>query len=289
MKSSLLSKWFPGRWDNFRTGCRFFWNARLRGIKVDSPPIFVVGCGHSGTSIVLAILGAHSRIFAVPYESGIALKDDPVRFVSESQKFDRWAVTEGKHRWAEKTPRHIHHLDSILQWCPQARVLLVLRDGRDVAWSIRERTGDLEQGINRWIKDNRAGEKYWQHPQVHVFRYEHLVRDFEGTTRGVLEFLGEDYEEGMKGYYRVPKRWYAEELTQPESRLGDNNHLRYRNWQINQPFFDGTGRWKLLSAEELGRVFALAGGMLSEYGYVDESGNGEELAGGEADRQDPGV
>lgn len=246
---------------------KYFWNHRVRRIKIDSPPGFVVGCGYSGTSVTLAIVGTHSRIYAVPYESGIALQDNPEKFQEAVLSFERMAILDGKHRWIEKTPRHILHISQILKWRPDARILLILRDGRDVAWSIREQMGNVEDGIKRWVHDNLAARDYWQHPQVHVFRYEDLISDFESTVGGILEFLDEEYEEGMRNFHLIPRKWYAEEIYQPESRFGDN-HKAFRNWQINQPLFDGRGRWKMLSESELSLVNDLGGDLLSELGYV---------------------
>lgn len=39
----------------------------------------------------------------------------------------------------EKTPRHINYLDLIFRLDPAARVVLVVRDGRDVAASLKDR------------------------------------------------------------------------------------------------------------------------------------------------------
>src|SRR4051794_13051296 len=77
-----------------------------RGMDL-KPPIFIVGCGHSGTSLVLAILGAHSKIYAVPYESKFGFKSDEAAKALFAE-FDAKTVSAGKQRWVEKTPRHVH-------------------------------------------------------------------------------------------------------------------------------------------------------------------------------------
>ena len=41
----------------------------------------------------------------------------------------------------------------------------------------------------------------------------------------------------------------------------------YRNWQINQPLFDGRGKWRQMTEEEKRLVKAKAYGMLAELGY----------------------
>ena len=248
---------------------RYFWNKWVLHIVIDRPPVFIVGCGHSGTSILRTMLGAHSRIYAVPFESEIAMQDDPQRFHTTIGAFDRLAVAAGKHRWIEKTPSHIHHVGRILKWCPGAKILLIIRDGRDVACSIQARSGNLEQGIKRWVNDNLAGKEYWEHPNVHVIKYEALISDFEFTIKDVLNFLGEGYEEGMKDYYKTPKKWLARKVVDLPTPLGRNHH-KYRDWQIHQPLFDGRGRWKKMSDRELSLVNSIAGGMLVELGYLKE-------------------
>ena len=180
------------------------------------------------------------------------------------------AVSDGKHRWIEKTPRHIRCIDRIMKWCPEAKIIIILRDGRDVACSIQGRTGSLEKGVTKWIQANQMGEHYWDHANVYVLKYEDIITDFKKTITGVLNFLGEDYEEGIKDYHKQERKWYSDIITKPVSIRGEDNHRQYRNWQINQPLFDGRGRWKKLPEEELNYIYERAGEMLIDYGYISK-------------------
>lgn len=148
--------------------------------------------------------------------------------------------------------------------------MFIIRDGRDVACSIQARHGSLNQGIRRWVQDNGAGLDFLGHPNVYIVKYEDLIDDFELTIKGVLHFLNEPYEDGIQKFYEVPKRWYSNRLVKP-STIAGKNHARYRNWQINQPLFDGRGRWKRLSSEELSLIYDLAGDMLADFGYLESS------------------
>ena len=241
----------------------------------ENPPIFIVGCGHSGTSILLAVLGAHSRIFAVPTETNLAYDRSNKRPLVNKRsrrllrRFNKHAIRAGKMRWAEKTPSHIHSLPELMKLCPRCRILLIIRDGRDVACSIQDRTGDLPAGIDRWMKENRLGEHFWNHPQVHRLKYEDFIRNFDETMAGVMTFLGEKFEEPMRQHHEKPKLYYAKTLEKPPDAFGDN-HVQYRNWQINQPIFDGRGKWKRLSEEEKALIKGRAGEMLIEYGYATD-------------------
>ncbi|MFN2297657.1 MAG: sulfotransferase family protein, partial [Anaerolineales bacterium] len=143
-----------GSHDSVKSNIRFRWNQLVRRMDIDGPPVFIVGCGHSGTSLMLAVLDTHSRLYAVPYESFIAGKNDEQGFRAAMREFEWQAIAAGKHRWVEKTPKHIYHVENILGWCPDAQILVVIRDGRDVAYSFRSRTGDLQEGIQLWVDDN---------------------------------------------------------------------------------------------------------------------------------------
>jgi hypothetical protein len=232
------------------------------------PPIFILGCGHSGTSLLVRVLGAHSRIAAIPFESNFALKwpascRESQQFFAHAEKYTR---AMGKARWLEKTPRHIYRIAEILRYFPEAKIVLMIRDGRDVACSIRDRYGSLEAGIHRWVEDNEAGRKFWTHPNVRVVRYEELVADFEKTVREIVAFVGEEFEEGMLRFHETAQYFFASRIEKPRDIFGENHEL-YRNWQINQPLFDGRGKWRQMTEEEKRLVKAKAYGMLAELGY----------------------
>ena len=248
------------------TWSRYLFNRFVRKMRVAGPPIFIVGCGHSGTSLLLRILGAHSRICALPFESMLAFQERPERLL---KSFERLTIAEGKARWVEKTPRHIARIDRLIELCPNAQFLLILRDGRDVACSIQDRKGDIELGIKRWVDDNRAGRPYWDHPSLRVLKYEQIVEDFEATITALLDFLGEEYEPEMREYYRSRKSIYGRKPARPKSPYGAN-HARYRNWQVSQPLFDARGKWLRMTAGEKRIVKEHANDMLIEYGYVTD-------------------
>lgn len=242
-------------------------NRYVRGITVRSPPVFITGCGHSGTSLLLAILGSHSRLCPVPYESKLGYKT--LKRKIYLWRFDRLAIARGKTRWIEKTPKHIHCIGQLLSIRPGTKVLIIIRDGRDVACSYRERFGDLEKGIKTWVTDNLAGKRYWGHPDVLVLKYEDLLDSFEPTIKKILAFLGEDYEPSLVHFYREPKYFYSDKLEKPASVSGED-HDQYRNWQINQPLFDGRGRWHSLTAEEKNLIKKTGNDLLLELGYITD-------------------
>lgn len=219
---------------------------------------------------MLAILGNHCRIHAVPGETSAFYRSDEWR----QRRFEAWNGTtrrNGKSRWAEKTPKHLRRIPAILKWFPKAQIVLMVRDGRDVACSMRARFGDVQKGIHRWVSDNRAGLPYWHDPQVHVLKYEDLVRKTELTLRALFTFLHEPYEPEVTRIERTQKQWYSQQLSKPPSAFGEN-HRHYRNWQINQPLFDGSGRWLREMDQAAKDSFKrIAGPMLITLGYVRDN------------------
>lgn len=194
----------------------YAFNRYVRQIEVTGPAAFVMGCGHSGITLLLRVLGSHSRICGIPYESQLGFKLDQRQRLLKN--FEEWTISEGKTRWVEKTPRHITCIQNLIEAFPDARMVIMLRNSRDVACSIKERKGSLELGIRRWVDDNRAGQEFWAHPNVRVLKYERLIEEFEPSVAEVLEFIGEEWEPAMREYHRQPKPvYYEKKIEKPDS------------------------------------------------------------------------
>lgn len=240
----------------------------LKGVRISAPPIFIVGCGHSGTSVLLNILDMHPHIHAVPFESRVFLKS---RWKIALARFfwNKNAIAAGKQRWAEKTPNHVHAIGRILEIYPDARILLIIRDGRDVAVSLRKRTGDFSAGVTRWVEDNRAGEPFWDHPQVFRLTYEEMVGNFDVVIPCVCEFLGEPYDAAMRNFHQRRLDLFRSGASSPPPSEAGEHHNQHRNWQINQQLFNGSGKWQgEMSSDEKAIFKHQAGQMLIDYGYA---------------------
>jgi hypothetical protein len=243
--------------------------------KPENAPIFIVGCGHSGTTLLLALLDSHSNICAIPRESAMAYDyaaDCPrIKWNAHLMMvhFDLLAISQNKKRWVEKTPKHIRSISLLRKLVPGCKFVIILRDGRDVACSMEVRFGSLEEGINRWVKDNRTGEAFWKDPDFHVVKYEDIVSDTVETMKKLFHFLGEEFEERVLRSHEIPKYYYYWRIAKPPD-ASDKHHAQYRTWQINQKLFDGRGRWKQLSDEKKALIKDVAGDLLIEYGYASD-------------------
>ncbi|MEB3884959.1 tetratricopeptide repeat protein [Lyngbya sp. CCY1209] len=235
-------------------------------------PIFIVGCGHSGTSIMLAILSSHPSLHPIPKESNLFMKSD-CEIRATLHQWDRKCREVGKKCWVEKTPTHIFQIGQLSLYRPEAQFILMLRDGRDVACSLKARqpNGVFSTMVDRWIYDNLAGLQYWNDYRVKVVKYESLVVNPATTLKDVCEFLQEDYTSSMLDYHKTPRFWYGEQIQKPETHIGQAVHTQLRNWQINQPIFDGRGKWKTEMNEQEKIIFKdKAQKYLEQFGYVDD-------------------
>ena len=273
----MLEKFFEkGRWNEHKGRRKLridaaWWFARMLGAKPCANPVFICGCGHSGTSLVLRILGEHSAMYAVPYESRCGESLAPATVF---RKFDiiAWARTVAwtrkRCRWLEKTPGNVRHLEKLMAHFPAGKFLIIIRDGRDVAASLKKRGYTLADAIDRWVNDNRAGEKFWNHPRVMKFTYEELVTQTQATLEKILGFLGEPLEDGLLRHHEKPRAMCATDAKKNNAAENGSQHREHRSWQINQPVFDGRGKWKNeLSADDVAFIEQRAGAMLREYGY----------------------
>jgi len=228
------------------------------------PPVFVTGCGHSGTSIMVRVLGSHSKIFPVQGETGtfIPKKRELKSFLKISRnlfKFNKDTLMSNKHRWVEKTPKHIRSIGKILKYVPNAKIIIMLRDGRDVVCSIKERTGSIEEGLNRWIKDNEAALPFLGHPQVKVVKYEEFAKNPESVMRDVLSFLNEEYEDEIFNTDKVNWKFTNVQMS---------THISRRVDQLKKPIYDGSGRWKKEMTEQEKDLFlSRAKDLMVRFGY----------------------
>ncbi len=242
--------------------------ARGTSLRCSRQPVFICGCGHSGTSLMLKLLGNHSKLYAVPRETGFACGRN---LQSLAYQFDREALGHGKRRWVEKTPRHCYHINKLLANFPNGKIICLRRDARDVVASLLARGMNLPESISRWRDDNAAIDQFADHQSLFIVKYEALVTEIERVMHNVLAFIGVGFEDVCLAPERNARSFFGVGL--PNSRPDElpGNHEIYRGWQVNQPLFDGRGRWKRdLSVESLSRIGNEIGAQMKVYGYPRE-------------------
>jgi hypothetical protein len=172
------------------------------------------------------------------------------------------ARKQGVPRWAETTPEHLLYLPRIKKTIPDALVIHIIRDGRDVALStaklgyIRRLPGDptpskMAAGlywqwmVTRGRRDGRAlGGDYIE---VH---FEDLVGKPRETLARLGQFIGQELD------YDQIRRVGIGSVSAPNTSFGGEGN------------FNPVGRWRSgYRAEELAMFERLVGATLQENGY----------------------
>ncbi|HTI48958.1 MAG TPA: sulfotransferase [Casimicrobiaceae bacterium] len=228
---------------------------------------FICGCGHSGTTLAATMLSQHPRLYVPLYESEAFLEDGLA--AQRLAKLVAEASAAGKTMIVEKTPRHIRKVDAIRRAIPGARFVVLVRDGRDVTASIAQRyPGDFAHGIARWVFDNRIALSLRGSADALIVRYEDIVVDPAREMTKVCAFLGVAYDDALLKYHERPHLWYGEKDVRRTSGVA-HEHESFRNWQVNQPIFDGRGRWKRDLPQEIAAEFGRgdAAVLMTAFGY----------------------
>ena len=186
-------------------------------------------------------------------------------FPAVSRAILAWAAhTAGKRRWGEKTPHHtLLHRDVLAAW-PDAAVVMIERDPRDVAlsWKKARFGGDhVLPFAKAWVAYAKAcadvretlPEDRWT-----LVRYEDLVRDPQAHLDRFMAFLGERFEEGQLGFHTSGAEFKT-----------DARNLA----QLQKPISEKSiGSWrKGLSPAELRLIETVAGPVMVERGYPLEA------------------
>ncbi len=112
-----------------------------------------------------------------------------------------FAAARGKVRWAEKTPNHIQNLETIRSLWPDAPIVRIIRDPRDVGLStckLPTFSNHVLPNIYVWQQWNAGAEDFLaSDPLSMTIRYEDLVDDAEKVLREVCELIGEDFDPAM--------------------------------------------------------------------------------------------
>ncbi len=219
--------------------------------------VFIVGCGHTGTSLLVRMLAQHPDVFAPTKETnafkspyGLSPRHG-FRLLGRIRHLLKYYTESGRTMLVEKTPLHIHSLNFIRHFIPGAIFLLATRDGRDVVASLRERSGDFDAAVARWVRDTAAVVAALPDSDTILWRYEDLIEAPEDRLRWLCDQLRLPFHPYMLASHADERLFNA----------GGDAHSLRRNAQLRRPLFDGRGRWKRdLSEHEL-TVFASDQGL----------------------------
>ncbi len=182
----------------------------------------VMGCARSGTSILGELIAAHPEVrykheaHAVWDKAGLG-ENDSHRLTQQHATPEikrvirkKFAEEQGQSTlFAEKCPRSVLRVPFIREVFPEAKLIHLVRDGRDVACSMLPGIGGnewrhlkppswqqlmhTEQGIMRcacaWKSIMEIAARDLANTPHFILRYEDLVRNPEPKARELFEFL----------------------------------------------------------------------------------------------------
>ncbi len=198
--------------------------------------LFLLGCGRSGTTMLQQALNRHSKIVIPPEtdffhevvgrsawfqrlrleqierELGIELParvpavttlENASRIYGEiGRLYARRLNREDAIYFGDKSPRHLLVASRLCRLCPDAKFLVIYRDGRDVAVSLQAvpwAPSDIYLNFDWWLEFWRAQRWLLRHGNVDVccIRYETLVQRPDEELARISEFLGLEFEVAM--------------------------------------------------------------------------------------------
>jgi hypothetical protein len=175
--------------------------------------------------------------------------------------FEAYAARHGKPRWGDKTPHYVHHVGHLLRLWPRARFVVLVRDGRDVALSLRRMPfgpNNAWAAAQWWARGIRAGARAQrEHPDaVLTVRYEDLAQRPREEVQRLCSFLGLSYTDDMLALEDVdPARIVPDQAAWFPTLFNGINT-------------SAVGRWRREMSRRDQRVFAaLAGAELERLGY----------------------
>ena len=247
--------------------------------RLDDRLVFVVGSPRSGTTFLAGAIGSLPGFVdlgevpplkaAVP-ELITLPSEEAARRLRRILAIARRVGLVGAVRAVEQTPELAHLVDVVAVAYPEARIVHILRDGRDVVCSLLEKPwlrpedGEDDAGIaygayaRFWVEPERREEfSRTSDARRAAWAWRRYVTAARAARFPVLELRYERMAEDPDGAARE----LAGYLDTPPSQLAGALRLAHRA---------SIGRYRRdLSEEQLADVLAEAGDLLRELGYLE--------------------
>lgn len=226
------------------------------------PFLFITGTQRSGTTLTCRILDAHPDVTVAnevltPHELDGLLSGEnmpPLR-----QELEKRGVRLGTGRGGIKHPYFTYHLENVSRLFPNAKIVIILRDGRAVANSylkVRWGTANIYAGAKQWAREVRLQRAFLaaNPDRAILVRYEDLVAEPRETLLRICRFLDLPFSEEMLSYHKRPPSFRRHRF--------NVNTTRGIDPSIGE-------KWKHDLTPRQIRIFeSLAGDVLVENGYT---------------------
>jgi tetratricopeptide (TPR) repeat protein len=206
------------------------WRADAAGAR--RTHVFLVGFPRSGTTLLEQVLASHPDVTAM--EERTCLQDSAVAFFGSNSDLDRLAAlsdtdlqswrqaywkrvaeagaSSSSSVFLDKMPLNSVFLPLVAKLFPRAKIILALRDPRDVALSCFRRRFAMNPGMYEFTTLETSAAYYAAVMRlIDIYRgklaldlietrHESLVTDFDGEARRLCDFLGLSWRDEMRGF-----------------------------------------------------------------------------------------
>lgn len=134
-----------------------------------------------------------------------------------------------KSIWVEKTPSNAYCFKKFLELYPNAKVIHIYRDGRDVITSLKKRGMNSYFATMLWLYNTSSALKLRGHQNYREIKYENLVINPEETIMKLFDFLGMKYEPHLlKSTIQSKKNMINSWNHSPESSIKNDSVGKYK-------------------------------------------------------------
>jgi hypothetical protein len=168
-------------------------------------------------------------------------------------------IMSHKSRWVEKTPDHIEYLDTIRHHFPDAFIVRIVRDPRDIALSLLKvpwGVKSLLEGLTYWKRLDDTSRHFFQKDnRSHTLRFEDLIQNPETELRKLCEVIDEPFDNQMLDTSLTGKQLNSRNVPWKNKASQPVDRDRLFVWQ------------KELSQQENLLAESFIGNLLEEYHY----------------------
>jgi Flp pilus assembly protein TadD len=249
--------------------------------------VFLLGFFRSGTTLLEQVLQSHPDIATLEERDALAFAAE--RYLTRRDGLAELAALSGDGLAAaradywqrirslgldisgkvmvDKNPLNTLKLPLIAKLFPDARIILALRDPRDVVLSCFRRHFEINAAMYELLTLEGAASTYAAVMAlaeimrarlplaVHEHRYEHLIDDFEGSVNDVCRFIGVSFRKEMLEFHRTAKTQDIRSPSAPQVRRS-----LYR---------DSVAQWRRYAAQ-LEPVRPILAPWIERFGYPAE-------------------
>ena len=232
----------------------------------DRQPVFIVGMPRSGTTLLEQILSAHPDVYAAGEQpvvprlgrllKKILKEEQPYPFPLDdfspelrehAARHYLWSISEFNSEApyiVDKMPHNFMNLGLIYSIFPEAKVININRDPRDIAISNYQQNFAARNGgmgyafklsnIAREINRYYTIMDHWSEvlpSKPFKLNYEDLVADQRAEMDKVLDYLGLEWVDEMAEFYKVERAVRTASVAQVRSGIYDSSAHKWRRYE----------------------------------------------------------